>query len=370
MSLLDWFRGLFSRSADRVEPRHGANDVDDDVEAAPGWLAIDGALAPLYGDQTPLHWGTVISWMLGGRDPLDGISGYRNDGPPLHWHFVSYGMSELYGKESKDVDVSGWGFELTFRLAREAADETPPMWPLSLLQNLGRYMFDSGNSFGAGHHLDCNGPIALEAETDLVALLFLPDPQLDPIDTPHGRVQFLQLVGITADELEACRAWNTESFGGVLKKSNPLLVTDLRRKSILSDPLLLAEVEEGRSRDGSSSAVSLTLSWRKDGRGYVVTINANGAAALPTYVQGRLEHGYDLMLSGPQQQVMLRPGETSSASADGELLNITLGQEARAMMRSVAAQRGRYEIEGTDLVIEVVTARILDQDGNVVDEIG
>ena len=46
-----------------------------------------------------------------------GISIYRAEDPP-HWHFVTYGFSELYSKESDDPAVSGWGFELTFRLVR------------------------------------------------------------------------------------------------------------------------------------------------------------------------------------------------------------------------------------------------------------
>lgn len=39
---------------------------------------------------------------LGGPDPLDYISMYRNVGCPAqdvqeHWHYVSFGLSDLYG---------------------------------------------------------------------------------------------------------------------------------------------------------------------------------------------------------------------------------------------------------------------------------
>jgi hypothetical protein len=125
-----------------------------------GWDAIDRALAPIYGDAEPrFHYGTVIKWMLGGPDPLDGVSIYRVEQPVPHWHFVSYGLTELYAKESDDPEVSGWGFELTFRLVR-GGEETPPAWAMNLLQNLARYVFCSGNPFDEHHHLSANGPIA------------------------------------------------------------------------------------------------------------------------------------------------------------------------------------------------------------------
>src|SRR5262245_60213614 len=113
-------------------------------DSSPGWEAIDGALRPLYGDQQPRHYGTVIKWMIGGPDPLDGISAYKRTD---HWHFISYGLTELYSKESEDRNVSGHGFELTFRLRCRPEDENPPVWALNFLQNLGRYVFQTGNVF-------------------------------------------------------------------------------------------------------------------------------------------------------------------------------------------------------------------------------
>ncbi|MDI9654077.1 suppressor of fused domain protein, partial [Burkholderia cenocepacia] len=59
----------------------------------------------------------LVKWRLGGPDPLDGISVWRRAAPVPHWHFVTYGLSELYAKESDDPAVSGFGFELTMRVA-------------------------------------------------------------------------------------------------------------------------------------------------------------------------------------------------------------------------------------------------------------
>ena len=83
----------------------------DDADAAsesPGWEAINRALEPLDPGVEPQHWGTLLKWRLGGPDPLDGISIYERED---HWHYVSFGMSELYLKESEAEEVSGWGFE-------------------------------------------------------------------------------------------------------------------------------------------------------------------------------------------------------------------------------------------------------------------
>src|SRR5262249_40790559 len=143
-----------------------ADDDDADAESdAPGWDAIDAALRPIYGDIEPYHVGTVVSYMLGGPDPIHGISAYKNLDPVPYWHFITYGFTELWAKETNDPDVSGYGFELTFRLTCKAKDKKPPNWAFSFLQNLGRYVFETGNTFGPGHTLPLNGPIEQGADT-------------------------------------------------------------------------------------------------------------------------------------------------------------------------------------------------------------
>lgn len=39
---------------------------------------------------------------------------------------------------------SGFGFELTFRLKKQAGESSPPSWPAELLQSLARYIFQTG----------------------------------------------------------------------------------------------------------------------------------------------------------------------------------------------------------------------------------
>ncbi len=109
----------------------------------------------------------------------------------------------------------------------------PPAWALNLLQNLARYIFGSGNIFKNGDYMDANGPICLESNTELTVLVFTCDPELPSIDTPNGKVEFIQIVGITADELEAMQIWNTLGILHVCKNYMPYYITDLSRKSFL-----------------------------------------------------------------------------------------------------------------------------------------
>ena len=146
-----------------------------DESDAPGWDAIDAALVPLYGDREPYHVGNVVPYALGGPDPIHGISAYANLEPVPHWHFVTYGFSELWVKESSDPDVSGFGFELTFRPTCAAEEEKPPNWALSFLQNVGRYVFTRGNPLGVGHTLPLNGPIEQGSSTLIHAASFASD---------------------------------------------------------------------------------------------------------------------------------------------------------------------------------------------------
>lgn len=62
------------------------NDTDD---ASPGWDAISARLGQLYPGQEPKHFGTLISYRLGGPDPLDGICAWRRTDTMPHRHFVT-----------------------------------------------------------------------------------------------------------------------------------------------------------------------------------------------------------------------------------------------------------------------------------------
>lgn len=205
-----------------------------DEESSPGWDAIDTALEVVYGNQEPEHFASAIKYMIGGPDPIDGTSIYDSHNQTHHKHFISYGMSDLYfAPEKAENEFNGWGFEFTFRL-KCVEGEDLPMWAIGLMNNLARYVFQSGNWFEEFHYIPTNGPIKFDSQTDLVGLIFIQDPELGTIDTPHGKLVFLQMVGITTSELEKIKQNPTgiEAFIDDMRISNPLFITDLDRKDI------------------------------------------------------------------------------------------------------------------------------------------
>jgi len=349
---------------------------DDDETGTAGWDAINAALRALYPRQEPRHYGTLVSHTLGGDDPLDGISVYWSENPRPHWHYVTYGFSELYGKQSEDPQESGFGFELTFRLAADAGQDgggTPPAWPLNLLQNVARYVFGSGNVFEAGHHLDANGPIALEADTQLRHLAFVADPQLPAIDTPNGRLDFLQMVGLTDDEMAAVRRWSTLGVLDALAPAMPSWVTALARGSLLADPALAARVEAGSRREGSSTGMLFvdTLDWSADATGITLVLGAGQVGSVLELLPLRLPHDRPLVVLGRERQWRFEPGVADDLQLDEDsarcvLSDATLG----AMLQTVRAARGVYPLPGGRLQVEVVPTQLRDGHGKVIREIG
>lgn len=331
-----------------------------DDPPALGWEAIDRALAPLYAGQEPKHWGTLISCRLGGPDPLDGVSAYKRLEPVPHWHFVTYGFSELYEKDSDNTEISGWGFELTLRLATDAGSDEPPIWAVVLLQGLARYVFQSGNVLDAGDYMNLNGPMGSE-DTLLRSVLFTPDPELPAIDTPHGRVEFLQVVGITDDEERAAKQWTTGGLLEILAEKLPLLVTDLGRGSVLDDPAVRARVDAGAARDGSRTGVLLVprLGWEERRRLLRSTLLhlTLGAQALPelrAVLPGRISFGRDLRLVGEGLSVTLKPSESNAWRAEGTSLVLELRPETAREICAVPVKEGEHPVRSFDgLVLKV-----------------
>lgn len=208
-----------------------------DEDDAVGWLAIDAKIDQVYPDQEPRHYAPPLHYALGGQDPIDGTSIYDSEKQEFHRHFVSYGMSELYyNEDAAGGEFSKWGFEFTFRLKPFDEDEEDPLWVIEVMNNLARYVYESQQWFEEYHFLPAKGPIRTETEKEvgIVGIIFVEDPELGKISTPHGEVSFLQMVGITSKELD--RLMENPTTGNVkqlvdeLRKENPLLITDLLRK--------------------------------------------------------------------------------------------------------------------------------------------
>ncbi|MEO6776992.1 MAG: suppressor of fused domain protein [Kofleriaceae bacterium] len=282
-------------------PPVAASSEDDE---APGWAAIDRALAAVYKGADPhAHFGTVLPYSLGGSAPIQGISVYLRDEPVPHFHFVTYGFSDLMRKETDVPDISGFGFELTFRLARATGDEKVPEWAATMLENLGRYVLRTGHRFAAGDRFrpSLTGTITHAPDTALVALVFTDDPELDEIHSQFGKARFVQLVGITDDEYKLTEEWSIGGLVELLRRRLPVLVTDVARRSVLADAATSIVVKKRVALEGSDEA-----SIRADhlqlatGEGLRVELGALAAQGLPRAIRGRIRHGRTYTIHGPE----------------------------------------------------------------------
>ena len=208
---------------------------DDDryPTKAPGWAAIDRAFQLLYPGRVPHQFASKTAYEPDSASPLPAISVWEATAPD-HWHFVTYGLTELFEKSSPHADVSGFGFELTLRLPRRAEEEQPPAWPLRLLQGLGGYVLSNHAPLDTGHVVDLGGPID-PAGSALTGIVLVPDPQLGKLATPHGSVLFLQLFGLAPDEVEAMQAWDLSRKVGLVMEVDPLAITHPARRPLRED---------------------------------------------------------------------------------------------------------------------------------------
>lgn len=200
---------------------------------APGWDAIDAVFEKLYPGRQPEHFATnlVSRAMLGGTEYLDGYSIYTTQTGTRH--IVTYGMTSLYVDDASfGGEYSGWGYEMTIHLpAQNTAD---CMWAVNMLGNLARYTYTEKRWFEPLQYVAGDGSsICRDRESLLTGLLIVPDTLAEGVDSVHGRVDFLQLVGITQRELEAVMADSAAArlLVGRMKEDDPLLRTDLDRKT-------------------------------------------------------------------------------------------------------------------------------------------
>lgn len=223
-----------------------------------------------------------MDYRLGGQDPLDYISMYYNPGNaelnvPPHWHYISFGLSDLHGDgRVHQIDLndnaelhSGMGFELSFRLVKTKTEKTnneklqpierPPTWPANLLQALARYVFQTGNRLCAGDNVPWRK--SLDNSTSKIQhMLIAKDPQLMRTETPFGWVDFCEIVGVTDEELEQASRWNGNGVLNLLKRDpttgGEWLITDMERSQSVFEmfPETLQQLEHDLENEGSDLA--------------------------------------------------------------------------------------------------------------------
>lgn len=198
-----------------------------------GWDAIDKLCDEVYKEQkNPKHYGTLISYQFGGKDPLQGISVY--DGGS-YWHFITYGLSELYEKESPVKEVSGYGMEFTFKLKKDnyENEENEIKCICGILQSIARITFTTGEIFNAYEYLYTGQTEGIDynRKSKLTGFITIEDDKFHSINTPNGIVNFVEFIGVTDRELAALQNKQLTVKELLLKLGSD--ITDYQRDSII-----------------------------------------------------------------------------------------------------------------------------------------
>ena len=364
-----------------------------------GYTYISNRIKQFYPGQEGLYYGTLLPGYLGGKDPLDAVEIWKSEKGCPHWLYVTYGFTDLYPDDDEDVEddedvdacdntndnencsendsddsdnpVSGFGFELPFRLKR-GSEDTPPVWPMNLLQNLARYVFSTGNTFDSGHNLNANGPIALETDTQLTSIGFLTDPELGSINTVNGSMVFLEAIGITEDERNAMICWSGDSFLSELTKYIPYGISDLSRISLMSQPEFRHAWEQGVARDGSNTSLlylsELTASL--ENTKCYLQLGAGHIDQIVTLLRARIGKDRPFILQCNDTVVCFECAQRPAIDTDNDAVILSLAQEnLDEICMLLKPHVGTYFMKTMPLTIEVVPTYIRDQDGAIVQTI-
>lgn len=226
--------GLFDKlKKNKKEIKQESTQATETEESAAGWDAITDECESVYPEQkNPKHYCPLIRWIFGGNDPLDGISVY--DAGDC-WHFVTYGLSELYYKESEIKEISGYGMEFTFKLKKDdyPDEEAEIKCVCGILQSIARITFLKGERFNAFEYLYTGQTDGIDynRKSNITGFITVPDSALKSIDTPHGKVDFVEFVGVTDNELKGII--NKEICVKELFEKIGSDVTDYNRKSLI-----------------------------------------------------------------------------------------------------------------------------------------
>jgi len=185
------------------------NNKDDLITT--GWDAITETFEKMHIRGQVEYYGVLVPWELGGNDPLNGISLY--DGGD-YWHFVTYGLSELFEKESKDLEWSGYGMEFTLKLKKRNKDKIKSKknelnaefkCVCGNLQSIARLTFTDGELFLPNEYIYTGQTIGIDLNqtSKLTGFILVEDKLAGTISTPNGKVQFVELIGVTDAELKA-----------------------------------------------------------------------------------------------------------------------------------------------------------------------
>ena len=188
-------------------------------EWKPGCEAISEQFAKLYGKGVFQY--VEAASLFDGYDHIDGFGVAAS--PKGYMHIVTSGLTNIRANEDAFGNtVSGWGYEITVKWSGNSIEDC-----LDAFKLLGRLVSYAQVKRVRWHNYQAFSLSRLrpvpEIRTDSFAgVLFTEDTLLPAIDTVNGRVEFLQIVNITAAEMKRLRSFRylTRQLAFNLSKDN------------------------------------------------------------------------------------------------------------------------------------------------------
>lgn len=142
------------------------------------------------------------------------------------WVYVTSGMSNPWGAEEKE-EFSGFGVEFLIETPEEKS------WGIQVLQNLMAYnILLSIGHFGEKPMLDYGARVSAAIQPNLTHVVFsAPKDFPEYIELKSGRVDFLQVVGITSEELAYAKENGSYELIELIFSKQNSLVTNSTRSS-------------------------------------------------------------------------------------------------------------------------------------------
>lgn len=325
-----------------------------DKKQAAGFKALNNALTKLYGTQETHYFSGANNASSEEIEPLEGISVYKSSREKQHWHYVTFGFSDLEDKESETPGVSGFGYELTFRLQATDSEKKPPAWPCRLLNEIARHVFELNPTLKTGWSLPLSKPIESRSNTLVHAVVLSPDGELDSVETVNGRVEFFQLVGLTLDELDLFKRIGSYKFLSAAKeKFGSLLITDLNRSSS-SDHFESTQTKNGLQSLSTTSAVinAPSATWFFMTRA-AVELPVSIAQQLKKSLTERLSNGLDLTIKGSDCQIIFREAAIPAFEIlDSELIIAIPATAAKKLADSIDSKNSTHNLDSIPVTIE------------------
>ena len=153
------------------------------------------------------------------------------------WIYVSSGLSNPWEEDepADSRDQPSWlGIEFVFPSTEQGT------WAIRLVQRIAAFeillahdQFEGRGRLGFGDRIPLRGPIVPGSESALTYLLIAPPAGLQSFQLESGKVEFVQLVGVSEGEAAFGRENGLDALLGMLADHDAYATTNPRRNSIV-----------------------------------------------------------------------------------------------------------------------------------------